>query len=460
MKNRNTKIVATLGPNSSNPLIVRRLAEAGVNVFRLNFSHGTPEDHKKALDAVRKAEADLGRPLATFADLQGPKIRVGKLKGGEIALQYGESYDLIVGKETDLEGTIPIPHPEIMAVLEPGDVVLLNDGLLQFSIVEADGKTAKVRADIPGKLTDKKGFMVRGKTLPIPALTEKDREDLKHATAMGVDMIALSFVQTPEDIREAQALAGPDFPIIAKIERPAAVENIDAIVAATDAVMVARGDLGVEFPPEKVPVIQRAIIRSARAAGRPVIVATQMLESMVDNATPTRAEASDVASATYQGVDGVMLSAETAVGRHPTTAVSIMHRIITEAENAPDYRESVDRFAGTATTHEMIDVIASNVQDIAGCEDADYIALRTGAFSRIARFARTRGSKPIFYGSVSQRRGRQAALLWGVTSLPLDGDANWQKQIMAFVGTDSSCAYAAWAGGDDVAAWETGVVTK
>jgi pyruvate kinase len=239
-----------------------------------------------------------------------------------------------------------VPHAEIVGILEEGDKILVDDGKLILTVTEA-GKTPKVRAEVPGKLSDKKGFTVRGKPLPVRALTDKDRADLDFALEIGVDIVALSFVQSVSDVEEVKAIIAGRAPLVSKLEKPAAITNLEAIVEVSDAVMVARGDLGVEFAPEDVPVIQRRIVRVARSRGRPVIVATQMLESMIENAAPTRAEASDVATAIYQGADAVMLSAETAVGRHPATAVAIMARIIRATESAEDYRQSIAQFAGT-----------------------------------------------------------------------------------------------------------------
>ncbi|MEC7290246.1 MAG: pyruvate kinase, partial [Pseudomonadota bacterium] len=354
LRGRSAKIIATLGPGSSAPGTIRLLAEAGVDVFRLNFSHGEQEKHKQTCEHIRRTEEFLGRPLAVLADLQGPKIRVGKFPGGSLKLDMRGEYDLIVGQETDAANVIPVPRAEILSVLEEGDTILADDGLLIFTVIQA-GDKPRVRSELPGVLKDRKGFTVRGKTLPVPALSEKDRSDLAFALEMNVDIVALSFVQTVEDIQEARSLIGDQAMIVAKLEKPAAIDNLEDIVAATDAVMIARGDLGVEFPPEEVPLIQRKIVRVARNAAKPVIVATQMLESMVENAAPTRAEASDVATAVYQGVDAVMLSAETAVGRHPATAVAIMNRIIRAVERADDYRQALVQYDGGGETRDDVE---------------------------------------------------------------------------------------------------------
>ncbi|MEL6362809.1 MAG: pyruvate kinase, partial [Pseudomonadota bacterium] len=317
MRKRHCKIVATVGPASSSPSMLRLLQQAGVDVFRLNFSHGDHAKTTEIMTAIRATEEETGTPIMVFADLQGPKIRTGVLHDDGITLKYGASYRLQLAKEADADDIIPIPHPEIMDVLQPGDVLKLDDGKLQITVTEREGDQVIARADTPGPLTNRKGINVPGRQLPISALTEKDRADLAHALEIGVDYVALSFVQRAEDIEEARALIGDRAKIIAKIEKPSAVDDLDKILELTDSIMVARGDLGVELPAEDVPTIQRRIVRDCRAAGKPVIVATHMLESMVESIAPTRAEASDVSTAVFQGADAVMLSAETAVGRHP-----------------------------------------------------------------------------------------------------------------------------------------------
>lgn len=460
LRARQGKIVATLGPGSRSGDIIRLLAEAGVDVFRLNFSHGSYEDHKKSFDNVRAAEARIGRPLAVLADLQGPKVRVGSFPDGKIKFGFNAEFDLVAAESTDQPDTIPVPHPEIIDVLEEGDDILCNDGMLSLKVIEA-GERKRVRSALPGELSDRKGFTVRGKALPVRALTDKDKADLAFAMEIGVDLVALSFVQTAEDVLEAKALITNKAPLVAKLEKPAALTNLDAIVEASDAIMVARGDLGVEFPAEQVPILQRKVIRAARAKGRPVIVATQMLESMIDNAAPTRAEASDVATAIYQGADAVMLSAETAVGRHPATAVAIMGRIISATEQAEDYRRSLDQFTGDDETRQAVGIVADAAFSLAEVEGAVALALRTGSSKRLAQFARSRGSVPVLYGSNNQARLRRAQLLWGVHPIALkDPEArDWARELMNTAGLTGTVAWSAWRGeeDDDVSAWELGV---
>lgn len=455
LRGRRAKILATLGPGSSAPGTIKLLAEAGVDVFRLNFSHGEHAKHKQVCEAIRTTEDILGRPLAVLADLQGPKIRVGKFAGGSLKLAFRGEYDLVVGDETDRDDVIPVPRKEILDVLEEGDTILADDGLLIFTVLKT-GKTPRVRAEVPGELKDRKGFTVRGKALPVPALSEKDRKDLAFALEMDVDIVALSFVQTVDDIEEARAIVDGRALLVAKIEKPAAITNLEAIIEATDAIMIARGDLGVEFPPEEVPIIQRRIVRASRAAGRPVIVATQMLESMVENSAPTRAEASDVATAIYQGSDAVMLSAETAVGRHPATAVAIMNRIIRATEASDDFRQAMGQFDGGGHARDDVDTLALTAQAIAA-RNGTPLALRTGDIWRLAQFSRVRGAQPILYGSLDKKRLRQAQLLWGVHAASMAPGDDWARRLMRAAELTGPVTYAAWQGAADHWAWAVGV---
>ena len=457
LRHRNAKILATLGPSSRSSREITLLAEAGADIFRLNFSHGSHEDHARTYRTIRMVEESLGRPLAILADLQGPKVRVGAFPGGEIKLKYGEEYALIDAEETSEPGTIPVPHAEILEALEVGDRVLCDDGKIHLTVSEAGG-SPKVKADFHSTLSDRKGFTVRGKALPLKAMTDKDREDLAFALDLGVDLVALSFVQSVEDIEETKAAIGGRAPLIAKIEKPAAVDALEAVIEAADGVMVARGDLGVEFPLEQVPIIQRRIVREARQIGRPVIVATQMLESMIDNAAPTRAETGDVATAVYQGVDAVMLSAETAVGRHPATAVAIMDRIIQATEAAPDYRDSLRQFMGDRDKELVIDIVARAAQSLAFAVKAKALALRTGSARRLAQFSKHRGRYFILYGSSDTVRLRRAQLLWGVHPIHISNidEDDWPLTLMKAADLEGAIAYAAWKGGADTA-WEMGI---
>ena len=427
MRKRHCKIVATLGPASSSPSMLALLQKAGVDVFRLNFSHGEHAKTAEIMKAIRAVEAETGTPIMVFADLQGPKIRTGVLKGDAIDLRYGETYRLVLTKETDDEKVIPIPHPEVMDILEPGDVLKLDDGKLQITVTARHDTYVEARADTPGKLSNRTGINLPGRQLPSSALTEKDRADLAHALEIGVDYVALSFVQRAEDITEARELIGDKARIIAKIEKPSAVDELEKILALTDAVMVARGDLGVECPAEDVPTIQRRIVRLCRAAGKPVIVATHMLESMVESIAPTRAEASDVSTAVFQGADAVMLSAETAVGRHPPTAVAIMDRIIAATEKDPDSAAfNLVEDGGEHTTADAITLSARQIADVLDCKVA-VAYTRTGSTAR--RLSRDRPHCGILAATPLTEVARQLALHWGVTPIVTDDISHYHEMI-------------------------------
>jgi pyruvate kinase len=419
MRTRDCKIVATMGPASDPPERLAMLIEAGVDCFRLNFSHGEREDHARRMQAIRSAEEKAGAPVAVFADLQGPKIRVGTFKDGQTKLRFNDIVTLEASEELGDGHLIRLPHTELVNALEVGDILKLDDGKMQLSVIERGRNQVKARVDFGGVLKNQKGVNVPTRRIPISALTPKDREDLAYALDLGVDYIALSFVQHPEDVREARELIGDRAGIISKIEKPSALEQIDAIVELSDAVMVARGDLGVELPPEQVPIAQRKIIRAARAAGRPVIVATHMLESMVEAATPTRAEASDVATAVYQGADAVMLSAESAVGRHPQSAVAIMDRIIRAVEDDDAYWSSLprDMTPPQDTTADAIALSARHIADVIGC--AAVVAF-TATGSTAIRVARERPRCGIVGLTPVLGTARRLALVWGVRSRVTD----------------------------------------
>ena len=413
MRARHCKIVATIGPASNSPSMLRLIFDAGVDVFRLNYSHADYEKTAKVVEAIRAIEAQSNRPIAIFADLQGPKIRTGILAGDELALKYGAEYRLVMAKETSEADIIPIPHPEIFEAIEVGDILKLDDGKLQITITQKTGEHVIARADTPGPLKNRKGINLPGRHLPISALTEKDRADLDHALSLNVDYIALSFVQRPEDILEARALIGDQAKIISKIEKPSAVESLEDIVQLSDALMVARGDLGVELPPEEVPLIQRRIIRACRSAGKPVIVATHMLESMVESIAPTRAEASDVSTAVLQGADAVMLSAETAVGRHPPTAVAIMDRIIKASERDPNATGRQIQTDPNAE-HTTADAITQSARHIAEVLECRLVVAYTKTGSTAQRLSRDRPACGILAATPQPLVARQLALHWGV----------------------------------------------
>ena len=428
MRARDCKIVATMGPASDPPERLAMLIEAGVDCFRLNFSHGGREDHARRMTAIREAETKADASVGVFADLQGPKIRVGTFEGGEIKLRFNEIVTLEASTEQGGSGLIRLPHPEIINALEEGDILKLDDGKLQITVTEVGRTQLKARVDFGGVLKNQKGLNVPTRRIPISALTEKDREDLAYALDLGVDYIALSFVQHPEDVREARELIGDRAGIISKIEKPSALQQIDEIVELSDAVMVARGDLGVELPPEMVPIAQRQIIRAARAAGKPVIVATHMLESMVDAPTPTRAEASDVATAVYQGADAVMLSAESAVGRHPQSAVAIMDRIIRAVEDDNEYWAGLprDMTPPQATTADAIALSARHIADTIGC--ATIVAF-TATGSTAIRVARERPRCGVIGLTPHAGTARRLSLVWGVRSVVTEDVENVEDMV-------------------------------
>ena len=428
MRKRFCKIVATIGPASSAPSMVRLLVQAGVDVFRLNFSH---ESHAKAaavMRAIRETEKEQGAPIAVLADLQGPKIRTGALKGDALSLRYGSDYRLLLAAESNDDDVIPIPHPEVIDVLEPGDILKLDDGKLQLTVRERTKSAVIARADTPGVLSSRKGVNLPGRALPISALTDKDKNDLACALDIGADFIALSFVQRAEDVAEARTLIGDHAGIISKIEKPHAVEALDSIVALSDAIMVARGDLGVELPPEQVPTIQRRIVRACRAAGKPVIVATHMLESMIESIAPTRAEASDVSTAVFQGADAVMLSAETAVGRHPPTAVAIMDRIIAATEADPESAAFKSALAPDTeyTTADAITLSARRIAEVLECRFA-VAYTKTGSTAR--RLSRDRPRATIIAATPASSVARQLALHWGVAPVITDDISHFHEMI-------------------------------
>ena len=410
---RRSRILATLGPASSTKAQIRALVDAGADVFRLNFSHGSHADHAERYRTIREVEADIGRPIGILMDLQGPKLRIGKIAGGKATLAEGSRFRLDLDKAEGDASRANLPHPEIFAALQVGTHLLLDDGKLSLRVDAFGPDFAETTVLVGGTLSDRKGVNVPGVMLPISPLTDKDRSDLAFGLELGVDWVALSFVQRPQDIEEARWLIGDRAWIMAKLEKPQAIEHLDQIVALADGVMVARGDLGVELPPQQVPVIQRRIVRAARAAGRPVVIATQMLESMIQSPVPTRAEASDVATAIYEGADAVMLSAESASGRYPLEAVTIMDRIISEVEFDPAWRIGLDasHSAAEATTPDAICCALRRVAELLA--PAATIAYTVSGFSCL-RASRERPKTPIVALTPRKETARRLALAWGV----------------------------------------------
>lgn len=337
-RTRHAKIVATVGPASASPDRLRELFLAGVDTFRLNFSHGSHADHAAAFSAIRALEQEVERPIGILQDLQGPKIRIGPVQDGGITVAPGDAIRFVLdGAQGDRE-SIPLPHPEIFEAVLPKQHLLIDDGRIRVEVTSLEARAINALVLVGGIIKDRKGVNLPGTLLKVSPLTAKDRTDLAYGLELGVDWVALSFVQTPGDVIEAKAIIGDRAGLISKIEKPSALEKIDDIIRLSDGIMVARGDMGVELPQEDVPGRQKELVRACREAGKPVIVATQMLESMVASPTPTRAEASDVATAIFDGADAVMLSAESATGQFPVEAVAMMDRIISRSEQHQFYR--------------------------------------------------------------------------------------------------------------------------
>ena len=411
-RQRMAKIVATLGPASDTPQRIRALFEAGADVFRLNLSHGSHADHRRRYLAIRKVEQELGRPIGVLADLQGPKLRVGTFTGGGVDLVEGSPFRLDLSHQPGDSTRAPLPHPEVLAALNPGAILLLDDGKIRLRVETAAADHAETVVVAGGHLSDRKGVNLPDVVLGLSPLTDKDRADLQFALDLGVDWIALSFVQRPEDVAEARRLVDKRASIMIKIEKPSALGYLEELIQLSDAVMVARGDLGVEMPPEDVPSAQKRIVGACRLAGKPVVVATQMLESMIHVPAPTRAEASDVATAVYDGADAMMLSAESATGHYPVESVSMMNRIIVRTEHDPLHRRlmAAQHPEPEATAPDAISAAAAQV---AHTLSAAAIITYTTSGSTALRAARERPEVPILCLSSKGETARRLALLWG-----------------------------------------------
>jgi pyruvate kinase len=415
---RRTKIVATLGPASESPAMLRALTAAGMNAARLNLSHGTHDEHAERVKRLRAAEADVGRPVALIADLQGPKLRIGEL-AEPFVLRNGE-HVTVCAEELCSDGELPVAPAVIGDVLKPGHDVLIDDGLVRLRVGDVENGRARCEVIVGGVITSHKGVNLPGVPLPIPSLTRKDTTDLQFALELGVDFVALSFVRSAADVRDLRALiehAGSHAHVIAKIEKAEAVDVLDDILTETDAVMVARGDLGVEVGPAIVPLIQKRIIQKSLERGKPVITATQMLESMIHHPEPTRAEASDVANAILDGTSAVMLSGETAVGEYPLEAVAYMDRIARAVEPSMDYRHEIP----AAEHNPTIGGAMSNAAcDVAEALRAKAILVPTYRGKTASSVARLRPQRPIIGLTHVDWALRQMALEWGVTPIHMD----------------------------------------
>ena len=412
-RQRRAKIVATLGPSSASLATIRALFDAGADVFRLNFSHGSHAEHRERAALIRRVEQETGRPIAILLDLQGPKLRIGRFAAGPVTLEANAAFRLDLDPAPGDATRVSLPHPEIFAALEPGAELLLDDGKLRLRVEACGLDHAHTRVVAGGPLSERKGVNVPGVLLPISALTAKDREDLAFGLELGVEWVALSFVQRPEDLQELRELVQGRAALLAKLEKPSAIEGLDAIVEASDAVMVARGDLGVELPAEAVPRLQKRIVRACRRLGKPVIVATQMLESMVASPVPTRAEASDVATAVYDGADAVMLSAESASGRYPVEAVAVMDRVIRAVEGDPYYRTVIDA-SHVAPVASVADAICTSLRQTADLLPIAALVTYTRSGATSLRAARERPVAPVLCVTPQLHIARRLALAWGV----------------------------------------------
>lgn len=411
-RQRNVKIVATLGPASSDDKMIRALFHAGADVFRLNMSHGSHADHAARAAIIRQIEAETGRPIAILADLQGPKLRVGTFANGAADLEEGQPFRFDLDPTPGEGHRVNLPHPEIFAALEPGTSLLVNDGKIRLRVERCGPDFADCVVTVGGTISNRKGVNVPDVLLPLAALSDKDRDDLEFACELGVDWLALSFVQRPEDVIEAKTLARGRAAVLSKIEKPAAVRAYDAILAVSDGIMVARGDLGVELPVHAVPPIQKRLVRGARAAAKPVIVATQMLESMIESPMPTRAEVSDVATAIYEGADAVMLSAESAAGRYPVEAVATMDSVAQSVESDPTYRDIIES-SRRAKRQTIADGIVAAAREIAETTDIAAICCFTQSGRTVGLVARERPRVPIIALSPLIGPLRRLCLTWG-----------------------------------------------
>ena len=429
-RHRKVKIVATLGPASSDFATIRALFEAGADVFRLNMSHGTHDEQRARYDIIRRVEAELGRPIAVLADLQGPKLRVGAFANGPHDLADGQAFRFDLDNTPGDATRVQLPHPEIFAALEPGAELLVNDGKIRLRVEKCGPDFADCVVTAGGAISNRKGVNVPDVVLPLAALSPKDRDDLEFACELGVDWLALSFVQRPEDVIEARELAKGRAAILSKIEKPAAVRAFAEILKVSDGIMVARGDLGVELPVHSVPPIQKRLVRACRAAAKPVIVATQMLESMIESPMPTRAEVSDVANAIYEGADAVMLSAESAAGQYPVEAVTTMDQVARSVEIDPTYREVIEA-SRRADRKTVADGIVAAAREIAETTDIQAICAHTQSGTTVSLVARERPRTPIIAMSPMPRVLRRLCLTWGTHCVGTEPLSRFREAVIS-----------------------------
>jgi pyruvate kinase len=425
---RKVKILATLGPASRSPEMIGKLLQAGVDAFRVNMSHGDHETHAATIAAIRAAEKEFHRPIAVLCDLQGPKLRVGTFREGRTVIRHGSHFTLDRDPTPGDETRVCLPHPELFGVLHKGQRLLIDDGKLRLRVIRADDNEIFCSAEVGGMISDRKGVNVPDAVVPVPALTEKDRRDLAFAVAQGADWIALSFVQRPEDVAEARRLMGGYGALMAKIEKPAAIDRIDEIIELSDGIMVARGDLGVELNPEDVPPLQKQIVAATRRSGKPVVVATQMLESMIESPAPTRAEVSDVANAVYDGADAVMLSAETAAGAWPVEAVTIMHRIAMQVERDPGIAQQMS-YSNITPDRTTADALSAACAQIARTVTVAGVIVFTASGSTARRVARERPNVRMLVLTPSLKTARKVALLWGAYPVHTKDIGSFEEMI-------------------------------
>lgn len=427
-RNRYTKIIATLGPSSATREMIQALFEAGADVFRLNMSHGSHQDITAKHKIIRELEADTGRPIGIIADLQGPKIRIGEFAENAVTLVQGDKFRLDLSDKPGDATRVHLPHPELYSAIDAETDLLIDDGRIRLGVEKSGDDYIETVVKVGGELSSRKGVNVPNVVLPVDALTAKDREDLEFAIDLGVDWIALSFIQRPEDLEIARYLIAGKAGLLAKIEKPAALDRLDEIMARCDAIMVARGDLGVEMPVEDVPGSQKRIIQLARTMGKTVVVATQMLESMVHSPVPTRAEVSDVANAVFEGADTIMLSAETAAGEYPLEAVKVMNRIAEKIEKEPLYRKGLDteHSVPEATTADAISAAARQVADTL---DAAAIITYTTSGSTALRAARERPKVPVLALTTKIETARRLALCWGLHCVLTEDATSFQDMV-------------------------------
>ncbi len=427
-RGRKVKILATVGPASSDPAMLRRLFRAGADAFRVNLSHGEHATHAETIRAIRALEKEFARPIAILCDLQGPKLRVGAFAEGRAIIPHGHRFTLDRDETPGDASRVFLPHAEFFGLLAPGQRILINDGKIRLRVVEARADAIVTTAEVGGVISDRKGINVPDAEIPIPALTDKDRRDLAFALDAGADWIGLSFVQRPEDLIEARRLMAGRGSLCAKIEKPQAVQRLAEIIELSDGIMVARGDLGVELNPEEVPPLQKRIVNATRQSGKPVIVATQMLESMIESPAPTRAELSDVANAVYDGADTVMLSAETAAGQWPEEAVLMMDAIARQVERDELYRQRV-RLLHLASDPTVADALSHSCMTIADSVELAAIAVFTWSGNSARRVTRERPAVPVMVLTPSVAVARRVSLMWGTHAVATRDIGSFEEMI-------------------------------